>query len=173
MDKKLIDEPPHYTGHPSGVECVEIAGWFTGNLAAVIKYVWRRGQKGPVVDDLEKAKAYLGKELDRLKGRSAPHFYAPPSLRQNIEKVVDFSIDDLLNLVLTKLHENTGFSSQRDNLKHLIECIDQEIKLEQAGPVVQNLHTEAKTRRDNLKLQRSIKLLRESREAQKQKDKIL
>lgn len=59
----IIRHPPHYTKHPSGVECIEISEHFGFCLGNVIKYVWRAGSKGDALEDLEKAKWYLDREI--------------------------------------------------------------------------------------------------------------
>ena len=59
--------PPHYTSHPSGVECIEITRWFNFNLGNVIKYIWRSGLKtADKLEDLNKAQWYLHDEITRL-----------------------------------------------------------------------------------------------------------
>jgi hypothetical protein len=63
----LVNAPPHYRKHPSGVECVTIAEHFNFNLGNAIKYIWRAGLKEAVIQDLEKARWYLDREIQRLK----------------------------------------------------------------------------------------------------------
>ena len=63
---KDITNPDHYKSHPSGVECIQITehmNFCTGNA---IKYLWRAGQKGNVLDDLRKAAWYVDREIKRL-----------------------------------------------------------------------------------------------------------
>lgn len=62
--------PPHYTSHPSGVECITITRHMNFNLGNAIKYIWRAGQKGDMLVDLEKAKWYINDEIERLKNVS-------------------------------------------------------------------------------------------------------
>ena len=62
-----IDHPPHYTGHPSGVECIEITERLPFCLGNAIKYLWRCDAKGAPVEDLKKALWYLRRERDRAK----------------------------------------------------------------------------------------------------------
>lgn len=64
-----VHHPPHYTSHPSGVECIEITRHMNFNLGNVVKYVWRSGLKDGVVpiQDLEKAAWYLNDEIERRK----------------------------------------------------------------------------------------------------------
>ena len=58
-----VNHPKHYTSHPSGVECIEIAEHMNFCLGNAIKYIWRAGQKGDAVEDLRKAVFYLRREL--------------------------------------------------------------------------------------------------------------
>lgn len=59
----LINHPPHYTSHPSGVECIEIVQHMNFCLGNAIKYIWRAGLKGDEVEDLKKARWYIEREL--------------------------------------------------------------------------------------------------------------
>ena len=59
--------PSHYTGHPSGVDAIAITEHMNFCLGNVLKYVWRAGQKGETLEDLEKAQWYLSREINRLK----------------------------------------------------------------------------------------------------------
>lgn len=68
-DKKhdAVEHPKHYTSHPSGVECITIVEHFPFNIGAAIKYLWRCGQKGDAVEDLEKARWMITREIERRK----------------------------------------------------------------------------------------------------------
>jgi Protein of unknwon function (DUF3310) len=48
------------------VECIEVVEWMSFNLGNVVKYVWRAGAKGALLEDLEKARWYLEREIARL-----------------------------------------------------------------------------------------------------------
>jgi len=60
-----VNHPAHYTGHPSGVECITVTEHFNFNVGNAIKYLWRAGQKGDVVEDLKKARWYVEREILR------------------------------------------------------------------------------------------------------------
>lgn len=65
----MVNHPPHYTAHPSGVECVEViesCGLLVGNA---IKYLWRYDLKHGL-EDLQKARWYAERELDRRRNDS-------------------------------------------------------------------------------------------------------
>jgi len=58
--------PSHYRSHPSGVECIEITKHMNFCLGNAIKYIWRAGQKGDIIEDLKKANWYITTEIERL-----------------------------------------------------------------------------------------------------------
>lgn len=62
-----VDHPEHYNAHPSGVECIDVAECFGFSIGNAIKYLWRAGLKGDAVEDLEKARWYIDREIARLK----------------------------------------------------------------------------------------------------------
>lgn len=61
-----VNHPQHYTGHPSGVECIQITEHMNFCLGNAIKYIWRCGQKGDAIEDLRKAVFYIEREIIRL-----------------------------------------------------------------------------------------------------------
>ena len=72
MSKKpdMVNRPPHYTSHPSGVECITIAEEMSYNIGAAIKYLWRYNDKHPEpIEDLEKAAWYINREIKRRKSK--------------------------------------------------------------------------------------------------------
>lgn len=62
----MINRPPHYTSHPSGVECIQITEHMGFLLGNVVKYLWRFGLKDQTgnVEDLKKARFYLDREIE-------------------------------------------------------------------------------------------------------------
>ena len=63
-----VDHPKHYTIHPSGVECIEISEHFNFCVGNAIKYLWRAGEKGDYVEQLQKAAWYIQREIERVGG---------------------------------------------------------------------------------------------------------
>ncbi|OYO16615.1 hypothetical protein CGZ93_17805 [Enemella dayhoffiae] len=61
-----VDHPPHYTAHPSGVECIQITEHMGFSLGNAVKYIWRADLKGDAVEDLRKARWYIDRELQRI-----------------------------------------------------------------------------------------------------------
>ena len=63
----LVNHPPHYTAHPSGVECIDITEHYNFCVGNAIKYLWRAGLKDGTdpVEDLQKAVWYINREIER------------------------------------------------------------------------------------------------------------
>lgn len=61
-----VNHPPHYTSHPSGVECIQITEHMNFCLGNAIKYLWRADMKNGL-EDLEKANWYINREIERRK----------------------------------------------------------------------------------------------------------
>lgn len=66
---EMINHPPHYTGHPSGVECIEVAELLPFTLGNAFKYVFRHRGKGGL-EDLRKARWYLQRDWEREEGHA-------------------------------------------------------------------------------------------------------
>lgn len=61
-----INHPSHYTSHPSGVEAITITEAFNFCVGNAVKYLWRAGLKGDALEDLQKARWYIDREIGRL-----------------------------------------------------------------------------------------------------------
>lgn len=64
----LVNHPPHYQGHPKGIECIDVIEDMPyPNLANVIKYAWRVafGGKWDDIEDLKKIVWYANREIER------------------------------------------------------------------------------------------------------------
>lgn len=64
-----VNHPPHYTSHPSDIECIQITEHMGFNLGNALKYIWRADEKGQSVQDLEKARWYLDREIANRKAK--------------------------------------------------------------------------------------------------------
>ena len=62
----MVHSPPHYNSHPSGIEVIRITEWMNFCLGNAIKYILRAEHKGNQIQDLEKARWYINREIDRL-----------------------------------------------------------------------------------------------------------
>lgn len=86
-----VNHPKHYTSHPSGIECIDIARHYCFSIGNAIKYLWRAGLKKEQgktdrqkeIEDLQKAVWYIN---DRIKELQNEH---------SIFKDPDFDIDKL------------------------------------------------------------------------------
>jgi hypothetical protein len=66
QNKDLVNQPPHYKGHPTGIECITITEHFNFNRGNAIKYIWRAGEKDCELQDLRKAVWYINREIKRI-----------------------------------------------------------------------------------------------------------
>lgn len=65
VEDDLVNHPPHYTSHPSGVECIEITEHLDFCIGNAIKYLWRAGLKGEAkVEDMKKAIWYINRKIE-------------------------------------------------------------------------------------------------------------
>lgn len=68
-----VNHPAHYTSHPAkcacgnGVECIQITEHMNFCVGNAVKYLWRHGAKGDPIENLEKARWYIDREISRLK----------------------------------------------------------------------------------------------------------
>lgn len=63
--------PQHYQGFSNGAQPVDIAEHLSGNGAQALKYIARStridgGNKGEVMQDLQKAKYFIEREIKRV-----------------------------------------------------------------------------------------------------------
>lgn len=65
-----VNKPAHYTGHPSGIECIQITEFMGFNLGSALKYLWRCDLKHDAIEDLEKAKWYIEREIQKRKAKT-------------------------------------------------------------------------------------------------------
>jgi hypothetical protein len=63
-----VNNPKHYTSHPSGIECIEIAEHHDFCIGNALKYLWRSGLKdgSAEIEDLKKAIWYIERKIKLL-----------------------------------------------------------------------------------------------------------
>lgn len=67
-----VNNPEHYGGKDNPYEAIKvIEAWGLGfNLGNAIKYIARNGKKDNALQDLEKCKWYIEREISKLKGQN-------------------------------------------------------------------------------------------------------
>jgi hypothetical protein len=60
-----VNNPKHYTSHPSGIDCIQITEHMSFNLGNALKYIWRCDLKKEAVEDLRKARWYIDREIEK------------------------------------------------------------------------------------------------------------
>ena len=71
-----VNHPKHYTNHPSGVECITVTEHMNFNLGNAMKYIWRASEKGDIIENLNKARWYLDREIAKLRRERTDHVSA-------------------------------------------------------------------------------------------------
>lgn len=70
--KEAVNHPDHYGGKDNPYEAIKvIEAWKLGfNLGSALRYICRAGKKDKEkeIEDLEKAKWYINREIQKLKG---------------------------------------------------------------------------------------------------------
>ena len=66
-----VHHPSHYTTHPSGVECIQITQHMGFCLGNAVKYIWRADLKGDAIQDLEKARWCIDREIAMRKNKAS------------------------------------------------------------------------------------------------------
>lgn len=75
----MVNHPPHYCSHPSGIECITITRHYCFSIGNAIKYLWRAGLKKDAsledkqkeIEDLEKSIWYINDRIKQLKDDKA------------------------------------------------------------------------------------------------------
>ncbi len=63
---EVVDHPVHYNAFD--IEAIDVVEHFNFNRGSAMKYIWRAGLKGDnAIQDLEKAKWYVHREIQRLR----------------------------------------------------------------------------------------------------------
>ena len=74
MNKEMINHPLHYNvGHYEVIDVIEDQGWGEGfNRGNALKYIMRAKHKNAdkEIEDLEKARWYIDREISRLKTKT-------------------------------------------------------------------------------------------------------
>lgn len=81
----MVNHPPHYNQHPSGIECIEIVRELPHCLGSATKYVWRYEDKSDPIEDLDKALWYLNDVLGHDSAGVPP---TTPKFQDRINKVI-------------------------------------------------------------------------------------
>lgn len=66
----MVNHPPHYTSHPSGVECLTVTEHMGFCIGNAVKYLWRADLKGDAIEDLKKARFYIDREITRREAQA-------------------------------------------------------------------------------------------------------
>lgn len=81
--REMVEHPPHYTSHPSGIECIEITRHMGFNLGNAFKYIYRCDLKDDPIENMEKAIWYLRDEIKKRREAKKPGVPIPVRVLQD------------------------------------------------------------------------------------------
>lgn len=112
----LVNHPPHYRKHPSGVEAIYICEQLPYHLGQALKYVLRAPYKDSRKQDLLKAMWYLDRYQNPANHGSWEH----------MQRFVLANNDPLINLILSAEgdSEEFGFTAVEEALQILQALVD-------------------------------------------------
>lgn len=73
----VVDHPSHYTSGPTHsvcgevIEAIDVTETLTFNVGNAMKYIWRHKLKGKPLEDLQKARWYIDREIQRFNSEDA------------------------------------------------------------------------------------------------------
>lgn len=127
----MVNKPPHYRKHPSGVECIQVTEHMNFNIGNAMKYLWRAGEKGNMIEDLKKARWYVDREVGRV-AKSLGMLNEESIVEQN-EKLKSHSLN-LANDVIWLRDQNykldnevLGLRSENANLTRELTATNQKL----------------------------------------------
>lgn len=82
----LVNHPPHYTNHPSGVEVIELTRLLPFGPGNAVKYMLRRDLKGDTASDLKKALWYID-DCHQHEGDAT--YKITPQIQKVAQKIID------------------------------------------------------------------------------------
>ena len=86
----MVNHPPHYTAHPSGIECIEITRHMGFNVGSAVKCLWRADLKGAAIEDLKKAVWYIQDEIEKRE-REVAEFVPAPAFKHKHVAIPDIT----------------------------------------------------------------------------------
>jgi hypothetical protein len=125
----MIDHPPHYTSHPSGIEAIELCRLMPFSLGNAAKYILRAGLKGSAIEDVKKAIWYL----DDYRNTLATDALAPPQrlaasqVAQRVQHGRDGHIEGFIRALYGREHEvidNAGEVVGRVEMEHRFVTVE-------------------------------------------------
>jgi hypothetical protein len=127
----MVNRPPHYTQHPSGIECIEVARVMGFVLGNAFKYAWRYRLKNNALEDINKALFYTEYYIEHMPP-FAEYNYWERQRRRRLASAVPFGpvrrVETGGNLALIYLFDGWRLNS-RELLLLAAEAL-QEVRVE-------------------------------------------
>ncbi len=127
-----VNHPDHYNAHPV-CEAIDICEHLPFSLGNAVKYLWRAGMKGHLIEDLRKAAWYLRRAQNRFE-----LIRLPPGIRQLVRLAAEHpASNDTLRKVLMNLYLVAGDNDNQHTglvLSEMIEHVGAAIVAADTGP---------------------------------------
>ena len=111
-----VNHPKHYNNSPSGVECITVVEHMPFNIGNAIKYLWRCDDKDNPLEDLQKAKWYVDREIDRrITQQKEAEIEAMQAAQLEQEKVpytIQGVLDEKLRMIKEKEARQKAFEQE-------------------------------------------------------------
>lgn len=145
-----INHPSHY--NEIEIECIEVAKHFDFTIGNAIKYLWRAGKKGNIVQDLAKAQWYIRYHIKNLR-EGAYHARATFSIADRDGKIL--AIEDVKQIILTHLplgsaicemltlHRFASLNEKEKMLQNVLQIIDSFMRSADLDSALDNLQRRA------------------------------
>lgn len=117
----MVNHPPHYTKHLSGVECIEITRHMGFNLGNAIKYIWRADLKGNSLEDLKKAIFYIEDELTKRDSSYLSHDDKDAlieSFQDQVDTLEDYIGSHEAAMLQEEIDQEMSFIEDQNNPDH-------------------------------------------------------
>lgn len=119
----MINRPPHYTSHPSGVEAIEITEHLGFCLGNATKYLFRFELKNGT-EDLRKAVFYLRREIqNRASGWTGPS----PAVMALMDQVLAATPRGNIRVALVAIWRPDLYPYGTNSLLRAVEAVEREI----------------------------------------------
>lgn len=112
-----VNNPPHYTNHPSGIECIQITEHMGFNLGNALKYIWRCDLKRDAVEDLKKSAWYIEREITRRESLNVDDKPKPDSVESDADMKSIKEIKSNEEILANAPEGATHFDIDKDYIK--------------------------------------------------------
>lgn len=108
----MVNHPPHYKS-ASGVECIDITEHLPFCEGNAVKYVWRCGKKGDVLEDLRKARWYADRARSLIE-REEWRLRKNRSILNDVGRLSESSCRTIIRYIVSSALAPTRMTAKED-----------------------------------------------------------